>query len=255
MPYTFNGFGTKYYGRREPGEDGSYLTTLWITALYIPVLPLGSYRVLPVGQGTNYIIHRSQNYQVLPVPLCWEQVWHVYMFGAPILILVGWLIWSSEKDDRLKESFRAQVNARGDDVVNARLEADKLQDGCVGWFDAQASAHKGVRSLHDELHERCAPWIAAVDTEAAKLDRMVELMQQGASAGFLAENERARMKTGLAVWSIRRHEADETRQIATCLANIEKNCFEAMFPVQAAMKDENKKACSLLASIDEKCEQ
>ena len=43
MPYTFNGFGTKYYGRREAAEDGSYVTTMWITALYVPILPLGSY--------------------------------------------------------------------------------------------------------------------------------------------------------------------------------------------------------------------
>src|SRR6202035_1076193 len=62
MPYTFNGFGTKYYGQREPGEDGSYVTTLWVTALWIPLLPLGSYRVRPVGKGTNWVVHSSQSY-------------------------------------------------------------------------------------------------------------------------------------------------------------------------------------------------
>jgi hypothetical protein len=74
MPYTLNGFGTTYYGHRDPAEDGSYVTTLWITALYVPILPLGSHRVLPVGNGTNWVVHRSQGYQARTVPLCWEQV-------------------------------------------------------------------------------------------------------------------------------------------------------------------------------------
>ena len=93
MPYSVNGFGTKYYGHRESAEDGSYITTLWITALFVPIVPLRSYRVLPVGKGTNLVIHQRQNYRVLRVPLCWEQVWNVYLIGAPILVILGWIIW------------------------------------------------------------------------------------------------------------------------------------------------------------------
>jgi len=37
MPYTFNGFGTTYYGQRDAAVDGSYVTTLWVTALWVPL--------------------------------------------------------------------------------------------------------------------------------------------------------------------------------------------------------------------------
>jgi hypothetical protein len=53
MPYTFNGCGTSYYGQRDRAEDGSYITTEWVTFVYIPLLPIRSYRVLPVGKGTK----------------------------------------------------------------------------------------------------------------------------------------------------------------------------------------------------------
>lgn len=74
MPYTFNGFGTTDYGERDRAEDGSYITTEWVTAVWIPLVPLASYRVRPVGKGTNIIIHSSQSYQTMRVPICWPQV-------------------------------------------------------------------------------------------------------------------------------------------------------------------------------------
>lgn len=88
MPFTFNGCGTKFYGNRDKGEDGSHITTEWITLVYVPIIPIRSWRVLPVGQGTNYVVHSSQSYRMLRVPLCWPQIFHVYMFAAPIIFLV-----------------------------------------------------------------------------------------------------------------------------------------------------------------------
>jgi hypothetical protein len=84
MPYTFNGVGTTYYGQRDAAADGSYVTTLWVTALWVPLLPLCSYRVLPVGTGTNVVVYRSQNYQTVRVPLCWPQVRNVYLCASPM---------------------------------------------------------------------------------------------------------------------------------------------------------------------------
>jgi hypothetical protein len=108
MPYTFNGFGTTYYGQRDAAEDGSYVTTLWVTALWVPLLPLASYRVLPVGKGTNIIIHRSQSYQTLRVPLCWPQIRNVYLCVSPILAFIlyfgGSDIKNWWKEDILKSS-------------------------------------------------------------------------------------------------------------------------------------------------------
>jgi hypothetical protein len=69
MPFTFNGCGTSYYGKRYPAEDGSYVTTSWVTGFWVPLLPLGSYRVRPAGKGTNAVVYHSQSYQTVRVPL------------------------------------------------------------------------------------------------------------------------------------------------------------------------------------------
>ena len=42
---SFAGFGTALYGKRDFHSDASYLTTKWITLLWIPVFPLASIRV------------------------------------------------------------------------------------------------------------------------------------------------------------------------------------------------------------------
>jgi len=145
MPRSVNGFGTRYYGRREEALDGSYVTTVWITALYIPILPLRSYRVLPVGKSFNVIIHRSQQFKALRVPLCWEQVWHVYMISAPILLIIAGLIWSSAKKQSERKDFGQSVQEL------SRLRGEK--GGIVERSDEESIArveHERARLQPDE---------------------------------------------------------------------------------------------------------
>jgi hypothetical protein len=97
MPQSFNGIGTRFYGKRDRGPDGSYVTTTWFTFLYLPILPLRSLRVLPVGEGANFIIHRSQQYRMMKVPLCWPQVRNVYLTISPIILLIAHAIWKQAR--------------------------------------------------------------------------------------------------------------------------------------------------------------
>jgi hypothetical protein len=76
----------KILWRRERAEDGSYVTTEWITFVYLPILPIRSFRVLPVEEGKNIIVYLSQDYQTMRVPLCWAQVRNVYLVISPILL-------------------------------------------------------------------------------------------------------------------------------------------------------------------------
>ena len=59
MPYTFNGIGTWYYGKKNLHDLqdtcehcgayanlSSYDTTKYFVFVYLPILPLGKYRVL-----------------------------------------------------------------------------------------------------------------------------------------------------------------------------------------------------------------
>jgi hypothetical protein len=127
MPHSVNGFGTRYYGRREEALDGSYVTTVWITVLYIPILPLRSYRVLAVGKSFNVIIHRSQQFKAVRVPLCWEQVWHVYMISAPILLIIGWLIWSSAKKQSEQRDLGQAVTELSRSALTQPKRLNKLR--------------------------------------------------------------------------------------------------------------------------------
>lgn len=106
MPYTLNGFGTRFYGRRDRGADGSYVTTKWVTALYVPLVPLASYRVLPTGKSTSYVVHHSQNYLTQRVPICWSQVRNVYLAGSPLLLAILFFSWPS-----IRHAFEPQASA------------------------------------------------------------------------------------------------------------------------------------------------
>jgi len=252
MPYTLNGFGTRYYGRREGGEDGSYITTLWVTALYIPLLPLGSYRVMPVGKGTNWIVHASQSYMTRKVSLCWEQIWHVYMVGLPVLILFGGLIWASEKDDRKRKAFENRFDAVDSTLAAARGEADRLQSGC--WNILKSSSQARSSTFKTDLQENCAPATEATETYVKRIEDMQELIEQGLLMSELKEEERATLRASRGIWKIRHHQGEEIKQILGCLTDMTKDCAGKIDPVFATLEKEDKDVCSILASISEKCE-
>ena len=89
MPYSFNGIGTTYFGRREKEPDGSYITTEWISFLWCPLIPFRSFRVKPTGEtdGIYLGVYMSskEGYLVRRVPLNLRQVSNVY------LALYGWI--------------------------------------------------------------------------------------------------------------------------------------------------------------------
>lgn len=88
MPFTMRGCGTKFYGKRDNGPDGSYVTTEWITLVYLPLIPLRSFRVRPTGKGTNAIIYNSQEFSVQKVPLNKLQVRNIYAVSGSIIAAI-----------------------------------------------------------------------------------------------------------------------------------------------------------------------
>ena len=96
MPYTFNGIGTKYYGKRDKEQDGSYITTLFIVFIYFPIIPLGSYRVLPKGTesltGNLAYTSSSMDFLVKKVPLNIIQLLLVYLTAFTILFGIPYIV-------------------------------------------------------------------------------------------------------------------------------------------------------------------
>ena len=83
MPYSVNGFGTTYYGHAEWRRDGSYITTEWIVFLFVPIIPLRSYRVKLVYGET--LVHAK--YDGYRVPLHFRQILTTY--GVAVAALFG----------------------------------------------------------------------------------------------------------------------------------------------------------------------
>jgi hypothetical protein len=52
MAFAFNGFGTKYYGTRLR-PDGALVTTKWIVLFFVPIIPLGTVRIIEGDLGQN----------------------------------------------------------------------------------------------------------------------------------------------------------------------------------------------------------
>ena len=97
MPSTLNGTGTHFYGERDKDIGGTYTTTKWVVLLWIPLLPLSSWRVYPVGaENVDYIIDESsrtsQALQATRVPLNLRQVLNVYAAAACVLVPLWYVL-------------------------------------------------------------------------------------------------------------------------------------------------------------------
>jgi len=112
MPFTWNGCGTRFYGQRDATEDGSYITTLWLSLVWVPVLPLASYRIRPTGEGFNVLVYRSDSYTSYRVPLCWKQVRNVYLVASPIIAGVLFLNLADAKGWFKSESHLGNARAQ-----------------------------------------------------------------------------------------------------------------------------------------------
>src|SRR4051812_48958896 len=95
MPFTFKGFGTKYYGDADRRPDGSFVTTEWVVAAYAPLLPLRTVRICrDPANDVNIIVLRSDAYIVLErIPLSWAQVIKTYAFVAFCFVWWSATIW------------------------------------------------------------------------------------------------------------------------------------------------------------------
>lgn len=86
---SINGIGTRYLGCSDVRRDGSYVTTKWLS-IVLPVVPLCSFRVLPLSQTTRYlpVYYVSSEFDAKPVPLCWLQVVQVYAWYLAVALFL-----------------------------------------------------------------------------------------------------------------------------------------------------------------------
>ncbi|MBW2731768.1 MAG: hypothetical protein JRH20_05200 [Deltaproteobacteria bacterium] len=83
---TLNGFGMSIYGNRDQRADGTFVTTRYLTGLFVPLMPLDAYRVANAEkQGTYYFIGK--------VPLgAVTKAWRLLVVLALVLVPTG--LWA-----------------------------------------------------------------------------------------------------------------------------------------------------------------
>ena len=91
--FTFNGFGTTYYGKCDFSSDGSYISTLWITILYFPVLPLSSAVLMDVEEnyyGAEYGMDASfkARFNSIKISPCYPQVIRTWLFAFSFIPVI-----------------------------------------------------------------------------------------------------------------------------------------------------------------------
>jgi hypothetical protein len=93
MAATWIGSGTIFYGRRGQ-SDGSYITTKWAVLVFVPLIPLGSYRVFdktPIAFQWKTSGWRS-HLRLTRTTLNWRQVLGGYVATAIVIGLAAFLI-------------------------------------------------------------------------------------------------------------------------------------------------------------------
>ena len=103
---TSNGTGTLLYGRAkkrmlppkrrlEIEAKGyapySYQAVKWFVLFFLPLIPLGTYRVIPSDQG--FFSTEQSSYLMEPAAWDWFQVLRHYVIGWGAAWLLKWLVW------------------------------------------------------------------------------------------------------------------------------------------------------------------
>ena len=91
MAWSLNGVGTMFYGKRDFLDDGTYLTTEWVTFFYIPIVPLKTLRVYyegPTEPRFPLFITTAGRYQVLAK--CRPHLKQVLFTYGFVLFVIMW---------------------------------------------------------------------------------------------------------------------------------------------------------------------
>ncbi len=106
---TLNGFGFSVYGERDRHPNGTYVKTRFLTALFVPLLPLDAYRVADGEDGGWYFLGKVP---LTPLHAWWRKLLAVGL----VLAVLGWGLSSyfDSEGYRLKQAIAAAQEAEED---------------------------------------------------------------------------------------------------------------------------------------------
>jgi len=152
--FTFNGIGCTVYGRSDYDEDTrSYGMTHYFVVLFVPIFPIGRYRVIDVGGGKYSFLGR--------LPLRKADRWHLGIAAAAILAFVlGGMVNSSQNSTprsvqsatRYAPSSRtSQVSSLKSQIESGRSRLAMLKTQLQPVTDELSSLNAQMERLAAEL--------------------------------------------------------------------------------------------------------
>ncbi|KAF0246590.1 MAG: hypothetical protein FD180_588 [Planctomycetota bacterium] len=159
--FRINGFGVGLYGRSSCQSDGTYVSTLCLSALFIPVFPLTSYVVCAAGEGTTFFGR---------VPLTAFARWARGFSLAAVALLTFLGVRSALHDEQ--EELQKRDLARAEEFE----KAGKHREAVEALYLPTISRNEKIRSKAGEIARAAA---------VGELDRLpdanavVEFVQKG----------------------------------------------------------------------------
>lgn len=120
MPQSVNGIGTTYYGKRDFEENGSYITTEWVIFLYLPIVPVASFRVVPLPIFDPLA---AREYYVKKVSLHPLQVWKWHLLLGVITGFLG-ISYVSLKQPTISQVASADTTLSREKEKSKALSSD-----------------------------------------------------------------------------------------------------------------------------------
>jgi hypothetical protein len=138
--FSINGFGVRFYGGYDPEPDGSQVRVRFVTALFIPVLPVDAYRTRDHGDG-QYILRGK-------VPL--GPLMRAWQIGAAVLIAVAivWAVASSilnSPERRLRQQLDEVAALEASDPAAALDRYEALANRYVPELEGDEGEHELLR--------------------------------------------------------------------------------------------------------------
>lgn len=168
--YTINGIGTTLYGERDVDpENGSYSTTLYFTILFIPIFPLGRYRVMRTGHGMWRFLGK--------LPWSSHEKWFA---GIALAVLVVFILGSGSSHPRFTQSSGSAGIGSG--ASQSRGFEDPFPSNTMAPTSSQSvdTERAQLEARKAELLEQQAE-IDRLGSEMEEIDRQTDQIEAGTS--------------------------------------------------------------------------
>jgi tetratricopeptide (TPR) repeat protein len=182
---TYNGVGTMLHGERDRKADGSYVATLCIVFLFIPLIPLRSYLVQRVQQGWRFY----GRVPLSPFAFWWRRL---ILLGPLLFGLGAWGVDAYDASPRVREE-RA-LSAAGDQIGRRDYAGALKTLKPLAWTGSESRSArmkelwgKALTAALEEIDgpERASRFLASSGATARELNRPLDARQAAAADAAL----------------------------------------------------------------------